>query len=460
MFSERGNNNEHYDALGISCNATESQIKKAYYRLAKTHHPDKKNGDATEFKKISKAYDILSDPEKRANYDRFGDSMEGGQHDFFTEMFSGMNMGGFPQPSRRKPKGADITVKIKVTLEHVLSGAVKKLQLSRKVLDKDKKDEVCASCGGSGSITKTMQAGPFTQCVRQPCGVCKGRGVICHFIDIKEILEVHITKGIPDGHKIVFPEKGDEGHGIIPGDVIVVILTKSHNLFTRVGPDLHYKKIVSLWDALTGIDFNIDHIDGRTLRVKMPDGMCYKPKPAKEWKIQLNQEISLPKSQVIKGVTHDKIDQIQRACSDNGWTSFTWNEKEESVYVYTESKKKIVNSLTASKGCVSYIAPIEESRYVVMGEGLPLHGNQLISGDIVLDLVIDFPDRLSEEQRDKLRTLFPRELNSKTEKDVENKTIDIILPDGFSEKKYARIYEDDQDDHSHDRPGEAQCAQQ
>ena len=137
MFSDSGNNNEHYDTLGISSNASETQIKKAYHKLAKTHHPDKKNGDDTEFKKITKAYEILSDPEKRVNYDRFGETMEGSQQDFFADMFSGMSMGGgFPQQSRRKPKGADITVKIKVTLEHVLSGAVKKLQLSRKVLDK------------------------------------------------------------------------------------------------------------------------------------------------------------------------------------------------------------------------------------------------------------------------------------------------------------------------------------
>ncbi len=461
MFSDRGNNTEHYDTLGVSSNASETQIKKAYHKLAKTHHPDKKNGDDTEFKKITKAYEVLSDPDKRANYDRFGESMEGSQQDFFADMFSGMSMGGgFPHHSSRKPKGADITVKIKVTLEHVLSGAVKKLQLSRKVLDKDKKDEKCLSCNGAGVITQTIRTGPFTQCVRQPCGVCKGRGMMSHFVEVKEILEVHITKGIPDGHRIVFPEKGDEGHGITPGDVVVVVLTKSHNTFTRVGPDLHYRRNISLWDALCGVDFNITHVDGRILRVKMPEGMCCKPKPPKEWKIKNNREITLEKTQVLKGITHDKIDHIQRACPDNGWSGFTWNEKEESVYVYSESKSKIIESLASSKGSVTYIAPAEESRYVVKGEGLPLHGNQLISGDIVLDLVIDFPDRLTVKQRGELRKVFPSESHSETGGDVENKTIDVVLPEGFSERKYARIYDDEPDERHHERPGEAQCAQQ
>ena len=461
MFSDSGNNTEHYDTLGVSSNASETQIKKAYHKLAKTHHPDKKNGDDTEFKKITKAYEVLADPEKRSNYDRFGDSMEAGQHDFFSDMFSGMSMGGgFHPQSRRKPKGSNITVKIKVTLEHVLSGAVKKLQLSRKVIDKDKKDEKCLSCNGSGAIQQTIRTGPFTQCVRQPCGVCKGRGQVSHFLDTKEILEVHITKGIPDGHKIVFPEKGDEGPGITPGDVVVVVLTKAHDRFTRIGPDLHYKKNVSLWEALTGIDFNLTHVDGRILRVRMPEGVCCKPKLPAEWKVEMNKEISLEKSQVLKGVTHDKVEHIQRACDDNGWTGFTWNEKSECAYVYSDSEDKLCNSLSSSKGNVTYITPVEASRYVVKGEGLPLHGNQLVTGDIVLDLVVDFPDRLTPGQAAEIRRVFSCGTKPDASEDVENKTIEILLPAGYSERRFGHIYDDEVDDHQHERPGEAQCAQQ
>ena len=455
-------NTEHYETLGVAVAATDSQIKKAYHKLAKLHHPDKKNGDDTVFKKITKAYEILSDPEKRANYDRFGDAMDSvnPQGDFFSDMFSGMNMGGFPPTTRRKPKGADITVKIKVALEHVLNGSVKKLQLSRKILDKEKKQEKCMSCNGSGAVTQTVRTGPFTQCIRQPCGVCKGRGVISHFIDIKEILEVHITKGIPDGHKIVFPEKGDEGHGIVPGDVIVIILTKSHSTFTRIGPDLRYKKVITLWEALTGVEFNLTHVDGRILRVSMPTGMCYKPNPQPEWKIKNGKEITLGKSQVIKGITHDKIDDIKRACAEQEWTGFTWNEKEESVYVFSDSKDKLVKSLVNSKGLVTYLAPSEENRHIIKGEGLPLHGNQLITGDIVLELIVEFPDQIEKEQSDKLRELFKYKAEPlPVDTEVENKIIDVILPDDFSEKKYKRIYDEEQDER-HERPGEAQCAQQ
>lgn len=289
-----------YEVLGIDKSADANQIKKAYRKKAMKHHPDK-GGDEETFKKITKAYEILSDPKKRELYNKYGEKgveqggggpggMDAG--DIFSSFFGGGGGGG-----RRGPqKGKDVLFRLKVSLDDLFNGASKKLRLTKQVICKSCNGKggvgvkPCATCKGRGVRVVIRQLGPgMIQQMQVACDECNGEGEIIppgkrckeckgeKTLKVKKTLEVHVEKGMRHGQKVVFRGESDESPGIQPGDVIVVLEQAEHDYFARKRTHLFYKKKISLLESLTGFTHYIEHLDGRTLKIVSDENTIYEP---------------------------------------------------------------------------------------------------------------------------------------------------------------------------------------
>merc|ERR1712166_854749 len=311
-----------YKTLGVAKNATASEIKKAYRKLAVKHHPDK-GGDPDTFKEISKAYDIVGDEEKRSRYDQGGeDAVDGGGGDggdVFSRMFGGGGQGrrggGGPKKGKSEEHALD------VTLEDLYNGKVRKLSVTRQVIDKSVEVKQCNECDGQGVVIQMIRMGPMVQQTQAACGSCGGKGVTCKKKRIKEVLEVPVQKGSPDGNKVVFAEKSDEHPGVTPGDVIFVLKEQAHATFKRNGADLYIEKSISLVEALCGFEMEIEQLDGRTLIVRSSPGEVITPvkydpfastEDDQEWEVLENKDCSL--EDIARAETTD-VDALKQACS-------------------------------------------------------------------------------------------------------------------------------------------------
>jgi len=267
-----------YETLDVSKNADEKEIKKAYRKLSRVHHPDK-GGDEHKFKEVNAAYEILSDPEKRKSYDKYG--LEGvsedgaatsGGEDLFSMFFGGGRKG--KQSGSRK--GPALNHPLKVSLEDLYNGKTVKLAVNRKVIVGDV-DE-CRKCDGRGAIMEVRQLGPgMIQQMQRTCGECGGQGNSAQTKSMRKVLEVHIDKGMKNSEKITFRNMGDEVPNMEPGDINFVVQEKDHYLFKRKGADLLVTKSVSINQALCGFSWKITHLDGRQILVKTRPGEVIKP---------------------------------------------------------------------------------------------------------------------------------------------------------------------------------------
>lgn len=294
---------KYYDILEVSPTASEAELKKAYRKLALQHHPDKNPAAGDKFKEISHAYEILSDANKRATYDQWGEEGlqgDGGMggftnaEDLFAQFFGGGFFGGGGRSSRPSGprKGKDVQHALKVTLADLYNGKTSKLSLRKTVLckacdgkgGKEGAVRTCSGCKGSGRKTMLRQTGIMIQQVESVCNECHGEGEIINSKDMcktcqgkrvteeKKVLEVHVEKGMKHGQEIRFSGEGDQGPKIIPGDVIIVLDQQAHELFERKGNDLYMHQKIDLLTALVGGDFPIKHLDGRILVVDLPKG--------------------------------------------------------------------------------------------------------------------------------------------------------------------------------------------
>ncbi|KAI9350750.1 hypothetical protein BDR26DRAFT_930057 [Obelidium mucronatum] len=302
-----------YDILGVDPSASESELKKAYRKLALKYHPDKNPGDeeaSEKFKEIGKAYEVLSDEQKREVYDRYGEEgLEGGMGgggmnpgDLFSQLFGGggdpFGRGGRPSGPRR---GKDMAHSLKVSLEDLYKGKTTKLALQKQVLctpcegrgGKAGATKMCSGCQGRGIKIVIRQMGPMIQQMQQTCPDCNGEGeqinakdrcTACNGKKIaneRKILEVFVDKGMADGQKVTFTGEGDQAPGIIPGDIIIVIEEKPHDRFKRKGSDLFIDVKIDLLTALAGGHFSIPHLDDRVLVVQILPGEVIKPDEVK-----------------------------------------------------------------------------------------------------------------------------------------------------------------------------------
>jgi molecular chaperone DnaJ len=268
---------DYYQILGVSRNASEKEIKQAYRRLARKHHPDLNPGDKSaeaRFKEINAAYEVLSNPEKRKKYDQFGEQWEyaeqfakaGGQErvrwDFgkggttfeygdlsdFGNIFSSLfGDSGIGSRMRRGPqRGQDIESPIEVTLEEAYHGSARVIQLQTA--------EPCTACGGTGRVGNRV------------CTICNGAGVKV----IPKRLEVKIPAGVRDGSKIRISGEGGPGRaGGTKGDLYLVAKVLPHQLFERKGDDLYTEVSVPLATAVLGGEVGLPTLNGN-LSLKIP----------------------------------------------------------------------------------------------------------------------------------------------------------------------------------------------
>ena len=300
-----------YDALGVSPDVDDNSLKKAYRKLALQYHPDKNPDAGEKFKEISHAYEVLSDPEKRSMYDRYGEEglsgggMGGGMdaNDLFSQLFGGVFTGGMGGNGGRgrnsgPRRGKDMIHSLKVSLEDLYLGKTAKLALQKNVVCDTCKGsggkpgvtpKKCRGCDGRGVRVTIRQMGPMIQQMQSVCTECNGEGEsipakekckTCQGKKVnreRKVLEVHIDKGMSNGQKITFHGESDQSPGVEPGDVIVVIDEQPHDRFTRKGDDLVLKVKVDLLTALAGGQFAINHLDNRQLIVRVLPGEVLKP---------------------------------------------------------------------------------------------------------------------------------------------------------------------------------------
>lgn len=299
-----------YDVLGVSRNATDYEIKKAYRRLAKEYHPDKNPQEGEKFKEISFAYEVLSDPKKREIYNTYGlNGLKEGVHespfateDIFSHIFGGSPFGGMfgmDGPRRRRQRGEDAIHPLKVSLEDIYNGKTVKLQVDHTVICKacdgvgGRSGAVltCQSCRGRGIKVTFKHIGPnMMQQVQSTCPDCHGDGEVINEKDacknckgrkvLKEVkyLEVVVDKGMRDNERIVFRGEGDQQPGVEPGDIVIVLQTKPHEVFHRDGCDLYMTHSVTLTEALCGFEMVLKHLDGRDIVIREARGSVIKPR--------------------------------------------------------------------------------------------------------------------------------------------------------------------------------------
>lgn len=293
-----------YEALEVAQNASQDDIKKAYKRLVRVHHPDK-GGDEKKFKEVQAAYEVLNDPEKRKMYDKYGleglksgGMSKGGFGDIFDIFFGGGGRGS--RGPRQTPQLKPTVMGMKLNLSDVYHGKMGHVTVDRKTLCEGcngkggSEVEKCTGCKGRGVVIKMVQLGPGMYSQSQAdCSECKGSGEkikkehICKtckgnkLVDKKEKVEVPIAPGIADNEKIMISGKGNEHPEYRTGDLVVVTQIEEHNEFKRSKNDLIIDKSISLIEALAGFEFNIKHLNGQDITIKTNPGDIVQHKSAR-----------------------------------------------------------------------------------------------------------------------------------------------------------------------------------
>lgn len=306
---------DYYEVLGVDKSASADEIKKAYRKKAIQYHPDRNPGDKEaeeKFKEAAEAYEVLSNPDKRARYDQYGfagvDGAAGGggfggfgaggmsMDDIFSmfgDIFGGRGGfgGGSAQPRQRRYRGSDLRVKVKLSLKEISTGVEKKFKLKKYVqcshchgtgAEGTGGVETCPTCRGTGSVTRTQQSifgimqtqsvcpqcGGEGKIIKNKCKECDGEGIVYG----EEIVTVKIPAGVAEGMQVTINGKGNAGkHNGVPGDLLVFIEEEKHPELIRDESDLIYNLLLSVPTAALGGTVEIPTIDGKA-KIKIEPG--------------------------------------------------------------------------------------------------------------------------------------------------------------------------------------------
>ncbi|CAL2031146.1 unnamed protein product [Caenorhabditis brenneri] len=264
---------DFYKILGVPKNANANQIKKAYRKLAKELHPDRNQDDEManeKFQDLSSAYEVLSDKEKRAMYDRHGEEGVakmggggGGGHDpfssFFGDFFGGGGGGGHEEGT---PKGADVTIDLFVTLEEAYNGHFVEIKRKKAVYKQTSGTRQC-NCRHE-MRTEQMGQGRFQMFQVKVCDECPN----VKLVQENKVLEVEVEVGADEGHQQIFHGEGEPHIEGDPGDLKFKIRIQKHPRFERKGDDLYTNVTISLQDALNGFEMEFPHLDGHVVKVQ------------------------------------------------------------------------------------------------------------------------------------------------------------------------------------------------
>jgi molecular chaperone DnaJ len=305
---------DYYEVLGIGKSASADEIKKSYRKVAMQYHPDRNPGDKAaeeKFKEAAEAYEILSDPDKRAQYDRFGHAGVGGAgargggmnmddifsqfgdifgDDLFGSFFGGGQRGGGRQRTRGT-RGSNLRIKLKLNYEEIAKGVSKNIKVKKYVScttcsgsgAKDKNStQSCSTCGGNGQVRRVQntflgQMQTVATCpdcngegstVTAKCGACKGDGRVYG----EETVSIDIPAGVQEGMQLNVTGKGNAGErGGSNGDLIILIEEEAHKELHREGLNVAYELHLSFTDAVFGTQAEVPTIDGRA-KIKIPAG--------------------------------------------------------------------------------------------------------------------------------------------------------------------------------------------
>ncbi|MDL2281056.1 molecular chaperone DnaJ [Selenomonadales bacterium OttesenSCG-928-I06] len=299
---------DYYEVLGVSKNATEDEIKKAFRKLARKYHPDVNRENPKEaeekFKEANEAYEVLSDADKRSQYDQFGHDAFSGQEGFggfggfgggFSDIFdmffgqggAGFGAGGRPGPER----GADLRYDMEISFEEAAFGLETEIQIPRTEdcptcdgtgAAEGTEIETCSECQGTGQV-KVTQSTPFGRMMNiKPCPRCKGEGKVIKTpckkcsgrgrIRVKRKIKIKIPAGVDSGSRLRVANEGESGQrGGSSGDLYVFLFVKPHKLFTREGNDIICEIPISFVQATLGAEVEVPTLDGK-VSLKIPEG--------------------------------------------------------------------------------------------------------------------------------------------------------------------------------------------
>lgn len=304
---------DYYEVLEITKTATVEEIKKAYRKKAIQYHPDKNPGDKSaedKFKEAAEAYEILSDADKKARYDRFGHAGMGGAaggggghyggnmnmddiFEHFGDIFGdAFGFGGQRSRGGQRAvhRGSNIRIKVKLTLEEVANGVTKKIKVNKNIScdsckgsgAKNGNYKTCTTCNGAGRVTRIQDTFLGRMQTQQTCPACGGEGKTitdkctkCFgdgVVRSEEIIEIKIPAGVAEGMQLNVQGKGNAGpRNGVPGDLLVVIEEQEHEHFVRDGENLYYNLNINIADAALGAEIEVPTLGGKA-KIKIAAG--------------------------------------------------------------------------------------------------------------------------------------------------------------------------------------------